>query len=240
MNTLLRITLLTLITAQAHSKDLSLRSQILAQEKAGASRLTPEIKTAFHKGILAVKESQAVKKAKQVGDKAPLFSLKNASGQTVKLDDALKKGPVILTWYRGGWCPYCNITLAALQKELPAIQKAGASLIALSPELPDKTLTTKEKNNLKFEVLTDLNHQVAKEYQLLFTLTPEVEKLYGDFFNLSKYNGDQAGTNSLPLAATYIIGKDRTILWAFLHHDYHMRAEPKEIVQFLHDHNQKK
>ena len=119
------------------------------------------------------------------------------------------------------------------RKVCPEIKEAGASLIALTPELPDKTLTTIEKNKLEFEVLTDLNHQVAKKYDLLFKLTPEVEKLYGEKFNLKTYNGADAGTDTLPLVATYIIGQDGKIAWAFLHYDYHKRAEPKEIVAFL-------
>jgi len=164
---------------------------------------------------------------------APHFTLKNAIGAEVKLENELKNGPVVLTWYRGGWCPYCNITLRAMQDVLPDIKASGASLIALSPELPDKTLTTTQKNGLEFEVLTDLNHQAASEYGLLFKLTPEVEKLYGKFFDLEKFNGSGAGTDTLPLAATYIIGQDGVIKWAFLHHDYHMRAEPKEVVEFL-------
>ena len=113
------------------------------------------------------------------------------------------------------------------------IKAAGASLLALTPELPDKALSTAEKNDLEFEVLTDLDHEVATEYGLLFKLTPEVERLYGQFFDLKTFNGEDAGTDQLPLAATYIIGEDGKILWAFLHHDYRKRAEPKDIVAFL-------
>lgn len=82
-------------------------------------------------------------------------------------------------------------------------------------------------------MLTDLNHQVAEKYGIIFELTPEVEKLYGKFFDLAEFNGKEAGTKKLPLAATYIIGKDGKIQWAFLHHDYHNRAEPADIVKFL-------
>lgn len=226
---LLAGTLITLTPAGADT----LSERLLAREASGSSKVTPEIKKAFKEGIAAVEAAKVVDKAKKVGDLAPDFTLRNAVGKEVKLSDELKDGPVVLTWYRGGWCPYCNIALAALQEELPAIEKAGASLIALTPELPDKTLSTAEKNKLKFPVLTDLNHKVATKYNLMFKLTPEVEKLYGNFFNLEEFNGKDAGTDRLPLAATYIIGKDRKILWAFLHHDYHKRAEPKAIVKFL-------
>jgi len=124
-----------------------------------------------------------------------------------------------------------------LQDVLPEIKAQGASLIALSPELPDKTLSTTEKNELQFEVLTDLNHRAAKDYKLIFKLTPEVEELYGKFFDLNKFNGEEAGTDELPLAATYIIGQEGKILYAFLHHDYRKRAEPSDLIDFLQDLN---
>lgn len=211
----------------------TLAEKLKAREDRGSSKVTPEIKKAFAEGIEAVKESKVVQNAKQVGDKAPDFTLKNAAGNEVTLSEELKNGPVVLTWYRGGWCPYCNIALAALQEELPAIKKAGASLFALTPELPDKALTTSEKNKLEFQVLTDLSHQVAEKYGIIFELTPEVEKLYGKFFDLEEVNGKEAGSKKLPLAATYIIGTDGKIQWSFLHYDYHKRAEPKDIVEFL-------
>lgn len=222
------------LTLTSTSFGQSLSEQLKEREAKGSTRVTPEIKAAFGKGIEAIKTAKVVEGARQVGDNAPDFTLKNASGKAIILSEQLKQGPVVLTWYRGGWCPYCNLALAAMQKELPAIKKAGASLIALTPELPDKTLTTKEKNSLTFEVLTDLNHQVAKEYGLLFKLTPEVAEIYKRLMDLEAYNGAAAGADTLPLAATYIIGQNGKILWAFLHHDYHMRAEPKDVVDFLH------
>lgn len=227
--------LLTLLVASGilNASGQTLREKLQARENTGSTKVTPEIKKEFAKGITAIKTARIVEGAKQVGDQAPDFTLKNATGVEISLAAELKKGPVVLTWYRGGWCPYCNITLAALQEELPAIKKAGATLLALTPELPDKALTTSEKNKLEFQVLTDLNHKVADQYGLLFKLTPEVEKLYGQFFDLSDFNGKEAGTDTLPLAATYIIGQDGKIAWSFLHHDYHMRAEPADIVKFL-------
>ncbi|MGJ8725847.1 MAG: peroxiredoxin-like family protein [Roseibacillus sp.] len=230
--TFLTTALTTLLVGASPSFGQSLSEQLIARETNG-SKMGPEIKAKFAKGIASVKEAGIVESAKQVGDLAPDFTLTNATGKEVTLSDELKKGPVVLTWYRGGWCPYCNIAMAAMQDSLPEIQKAGATLIALTPELADKTLSTVEKNKLEFEVLTDLNHQVAQEYDLLFKLTPEVEKLYGEFFDLKKYNGADAGTDTLPLVATYIIGQDGKIVWSFLHHDYHKRAEPADIVAFL-------
>lgn len=245
ITTLFSVLMVTSLTSSLYAQEVAvpkkkeaekvttLRDKLIARENGGSKKVTPEIKKTFGEGIAAIKEAKTVENAKQVGDVAPGFSLKNATGKKVSLEDELAKGPVVLTWYRGGWCPYCNITMAAMQEVLPEIKASGASLIALTPELPDMTLNTKEKNGLEFEVLTDLNHKVAKDYGLLFKLTPEVERLYGKFFNLTEFNGEEAGTDTLPLAATYIIGQDGKILWSFLHHDYHFRAEPRDIVNFL-------
>ena len=146
-----------LIAALALASSLSgygqtLREQLQAREDAGSGKVTPEVKEEFKKGIEAIKTAKIVEGAKQVGDLAPDFTLKNATGKEVSLAAELKKGPVVLTWYRGGWCPYCNIALAALQNELPAIKKAGATLLALTLELPDKALTTTEENKLELRV----------------------------------------------------------------------------------------
>lgn len=187
--------------------------------------------TAYAEGIEAVIQAQIVEKAHKTGDLAPAFSLPNAQGETVNLNTYLAKGPVVLTWYRGGWCPYCNLTLRALQEALPEIQKQGAQLLALTPELPDNSLSTSEKNELTFEVLTDLNNEVARSYGLVFELTPTVHAYYKNAFSLETYNGNDKP--ELPLAATYIIGKDGVIQWHFTDAEYRNRAEPADIVRAL-------
>lgn len=211
----------------------TLESQLQDRQKASGAKSDADTKTAYAAGIQAVRDSGVTEKAVQVGQKAPDFELKNAKGETVKLSTLLAGGPVVLTWYRGGWCPYCNITLASLQKALPDIQAAGAQLVALTPELPDKSLTTAEKNGLEFQVLTDLNNETAKRYRVAFELTPEVAKRYKQHFDLLEYNGAAAGDTTLPLAATYIIDRDGVVRYAFLDADYRKRAEPSEIVAFL-------
>ena len=222
-----------LLLAPIMNAETTLKEQLEARAEESAKKSPADRRAEYAKGIKAVAESGILDQAKNVGDKAPNFTLKNAKGTEVELANLLKQGPVVLTWYRGGWCPYCNIALAALQEKLPEIQKAGAQLVALSPELPDKSLDTQQKNKLEFEVLTDLNHEVADDYGLVFKLTPKVRDLYKQFFNLNEFNGKEAGDDKLPLAATYIISPDGTIRWAFLKADYRQRAEPSEIVDFL-------
>ncbi|UPK69931.1 peroxiredoxin-like family protein [Chitinophaga filiformis] len=169
--------------------------------------------------------------ALKVGDTAPDFELNNASNKQVKLSALLQQGPVILSWYRGGWCPYCNIQLRYLQSYLSHFKAAGAALVALSPELPDKSLSTTEKNNLAFEVLTDYNNEVARQFRIAFTLNEELIEIYDDFHKLENYNG--VSTNELPVPATYVVGTDGVIKYAFVDTDYRKRAEPAEILDVL-------
>ncbi len=213
-----------LLSAETLQEKLDARSEQAAKDG------DPAVREEFARGIEAVAASGIVDRAIQVGDKAPDFTLKDATGKSVTLSKLLEDGPVILTWYRGGWCPYCNIALAAMQEKLPEFEKAGARLVALTPELPDKSLDTKQKNELEFTVLTDLNHEVARDYGLVFKLTPKVRELYRGFFDLTEFNGDEAGDEELPLAATYVIDGGGVVRWAFLDADYRKRAEPDEVL----------
>lgn len=209
----------------------SLKSILDARKAQWAEKAPDSTKEAYDEGIADAIRQGVLTHAKQVGDQAPDFSLSNARGKSVRLADQLQHGPVILTWYRGGWCPYCNLTLRRLQDELPRFQAAGASLIALTPELPDKSLSTKEKHALSFEVLSDLHNEVAKQYGVVFSLTPQVAEMYQKAFDLHGFNGDES--NELPLAATYVIDRSGTIRYAFLDAEYRHRAEPDDIIQVL-------
>lgn len=185
----------------------------------------------YAEGIAFVEESGVLEDAKNVGDEAPGFELTNASGNKVSLGDYLKTGPVVLTWYRGGWCPYCNMTLRRLQEELPNITAEGATLMALTSELPDSSLSTIEKQELTFEVLSDVGNNVGREYGVIYQLSPEVAASYQKGFDLHAYNGDES--DELPLSATYVIDKNGIIRYAFLDAEYRNRSEPLEIIEAL-------
>jgi peroxiredoxin len=202
------------------------------REASSKNYLKEKIQTLVN-GIVAVKNSGILKKALNVGDKAPDFTLNNALSKSVSLYDELKKGSVVLIWYRGGWCPYCNITLHYLQERLAEFQQAGATLMALTPELPDKSLNTLEKNNLEFTVLSDVGNKIGKEYGVVFELISEVASLYENSFGLVENNGDSS--NELPLAATYVIDQNGIIQYAFLDADYRKRAEPDAIITAIHN-----
>lgn len=210
---------------------VTLASQLDAKKDQFLAKAPQSKIEAYDRGIDDIRQNGLLEQALNVGDEAPDFALQNATGNTIQLSEMLKSGPVILTWYRGGWCPYCNITLHYLQEFLPRFREAGAQLVALTPELPDKSLSTKEKHALEFEVLTDLNQAVAREYGIVFKLIDEVAGLYKQSFDLAEYNGSD--NNELPLAATYIVGTDGKIQYAFLDADYRNRAEPADILAAL-------
>lgn len=211
--------------------ETSLQSKLDEKKASFELKADDNKKRAYKEGLESVEKSKIVSSAKQIGEKAPNFTLNNALGQPVELSDYLKKGKVVLTWYRGGWCPYCNLTLHQLQEELPNFKANGATLIALTPELPDKSISTAEKHDLEFEVLSDIGNKIAKEYGIVFKLTDEVAGMYNESFDMNGYNGDDS--NELPLAATYIINEDGEIIYAFLDADYRNRAEPSTLTEFL-------
>ncbi|MGY0391525.1 redoxin domain-containing protein [Bizionia sp. KMM 8389] len=212
-------------------KPVSLKSQLDAKKANFEVKADAHKKEVYAAGFESVSNSGVLDQAKKVNEQAPNFSLKNATGNTVSLAEYLEKGPVVLTWYRGGWCPYCNLTLSALQAELPNFKAEGANLLALTPELPDKSISTAEKNNLEFEVLSDVGNKVAEEYGIVFKLTEDVATIYNNSFDMNAYNGDDS--NQLPLAATYVINQNGKIIYAFVDADYRNRAEPSEITAFL-------
>ncbi len=166
-----------------------------------------------------------------MGDPAPLFELSNAAGQPVKLEEQLKQGPVVLVWFRGGWCPYCNLQLQAMQEALPRIAEQGARVLAMSPQKPEHSAKTIQDSKLAFEVLTDVANKVAKQYGIAFKLPDVAAAPMSQNVDLNAYNGD--ASLELPLSATYIVDGSGVIRYAFLNADYRLRAEPADIVAAL-------
>ncbi len=169
----------------------------------------------------------------KVGDTAPDFSLGNANGKPVSLSSKLKQGPVVLIFYRGAWCPYCNIQLHALQESIPAFKKYGAQLVAVTPQTPDKSLEQVNKDKYPFEILSDLEYKVAKTYRLYFEVPMELHEFYKDKFGLDieSYNGK--GRLGLPVPGTFVINTDGKIIATHAELDYKQRMEPKAILQAL-------
>ncbi|MEM9082142.1 MAG: peroxiredoxin-like family protein [Planctomycetota bacterium] len=209
----------------------SLQDKLDERRTAFNAQASDEMKAAFEQGVIEVGQDPAIANAKRVGDTAPNFTLPGPTGEQVELKNLLNNGPVVLTWYRGGWCPYCNIQLKAYQDRLDEFQALGAQLVALSPETPDNSLDTKQKNELEFHVLSDLGNRVAGSYGVAYILPTVVQQQFKGRLDVPGQNGDD--TWGLPLAATYVIDTDGTIIYAYIDKDYRKRAEPEVILEAL-------
>jgi len=191
-----------------------------------------EIQEVMAKATIELMNSKISEQSLKVGDQVPNFTLPNAVGNSLELQTVLDKGAVVISFYRGGWCPYCNLELRALQQSLPDITALGATLIAISPETPDNSLNTSEKNELTFEVLSDSKNQVAKKFGLVFKLAEELRPVYTQFgIDVPAYNGDS--TFELPIPATYVVTPNGKIAHSFINVDYTQRLDPREILTAL-------
>ncbi|NGO43494.1 peroxiredoxin-like family protein [Streptomyces ureilyticus] len=211
---------------------MNLNAELHAFYQARQQQIPAEIREIMRRAGQELADSGQSDRALTVGTQAPRFTLPTATGHTLCLDDLLAEGPVVLTFYRGAWCPYCNIALRALQQHHDAITARGARLVAVSPQIPDESLTLTEKHALTFDVLSDLGSDIAKQYGLAFDLPDDLAAVYDKLgFDLQRVNAGHPRT--LPLPATYVIDRAGTIRWAFADTDYTRRAEPADILTAL-------
>src|SRR6201993_786884 len=211
---------------------MSLKEQ-LAEYRAGWFKRVPAERQAIMERHIAELRNGLAKTALKVGDRAPSIKLRNVRGETVDVSALLKKGPVIVTFYRGGWCPYCNLELKAFQDVLPEIKAAGASLVAISPEKPDDTLSTAEKSALAFPVLSDVGQKVGRAFGIVYDFTDELRGAYqGLGRDIPALNGTP-GEWALPVPATYLVDRDGIIVYAYVNVDYRDRGEPRDVLAVL-------
>ena len=177
--------------------------------------------------------SGAAERALKAGDKLPAFNLSDPEGKAVSSSDLLARGPLVISFYRGVWCPYCNMELQALEEALPKFRELGASLVAISPQNPVNSRKSVRQNNLTFPILSDPNNEVAAAFGLRFELQDYLVDLYKSLKNdLPAFNGDPSWT--LPMPARYVVGQDGIILYAEVNPDYTHRPEPEDMVPALH------
>ena len=207
--------------------------QQLAAFKAEFARTAPAGRQALYEAkIEELRASFAMKAAIGIDDQAPDFRLPDAQGKPVSLADMLRRGPAVVTFYRGGWCPYCNLQLRAYQAALPEMTALGAKLVAISPQLPDGSQSTAEANALTFDVLSDVGNSVARRFGLVYGLPEELRAaLRSNNRALPGVNGDESW--ELPVPATYVIGRDRRVALAAIDVDYRNRLEPGAILAAL-------
>ena len=203
---------------------MSLKAELDAFRSEFMAQVPPEIREAMVRADMELAASGIAQRALKAGDRAPNFNLPDARGGYVRLKDLLATG--------GGWCPYCNLELRALQHILPEITRLDAKLVAVSPQTPDESLSTTEKNALSFSVLSGIGSTIARAFGIAYDLAEELRPIYARSGHaLPEKNGDDSWV--LPIPATYVIDTDGTIALAFVDVDYRNRLEPTEILNVL-------
>lgn len=210
-----------------------LHDQIAEFQQQAFSRMPAEVQETLREETRKLVATGITAQAITQGQQAPDFTLPDPQGAPVTLSTLLAQGPVVLTFYRGGWCPYCNLHLRSYQKILLQVRELGASLVAVSPETPDNSLSTKEKKELTFPVLSDVGNVVARHYGLVFALSETLRTVYPTLLgiDLPAYNGDDAW--ELPMPGTFVIDQNGTVRLAWVDADYTKRLEPLTILESL-------
>ena len=193
---------------------------------------TKEALDTMHRATAELIASGQAQRAKKAGDVAPEFTLMDPDGKPVSSRDLLAKGPLVVSFYRGVWCPYCNLELQALQEALPEIAARGASLVAISPQTAPNSRKSQRDNKLDFPILSDVKSEVANAFGIRFALPDYLAEVYKTFGNnLPVINDDPAWV--LPMPARYVIGTDGVIAYAEVNPDYTQRPDPSELLPVL-------
>ncbi|GAB6846814.1 peroxiredoxin-like family protein [Paraburkholderia kururiensis] len=192
----------------------------------------PEIHPVMERATAELIASGQAGRAIKAGDRAPHFNLKDQDGNDISSAALLVKGPLVVTFYRGVWCPYCNIELQAINEVLPKIQAYGANVVAISPQTPVNSRKSVRTNELGFPVLSDVGGQTGAEFGLQFALPDYLVDLYKNLKNdLPTFNNDPGWT--LPMPARYVIGQDGIVLYSEVNPDYTRRPDPSDMFPVL-------
>ncbi|ERT63268.1 hypothetical protein HMPREF0202_02906 [Cetobacterium somerae ATCC BAA-474] len=201
-----------------------LEKKLSERRESAKNRISPEILSKMLEATQSLKNSELEKETFNIGDKIEDTILLNNLGDKVSIMDVLGKQPAIISFYRGTWCPYCNLELSTYNELLK--DKNKIKMIAISPERPESSINVE---NLNFEVLSDIDNKFAKKLNLTFDITETIEDIYDGFgINLEKSQGKKS--RLLPIPATYIIDSSGVIVYAYIDADYTKRAEPKDVI----------
>ncbi|MET4735468.1 peroxiredoxin [Thalassospira sp. MBR-102] len=186
----------------------------------------------MHRATAELIASGAAENALKAGDKIPAFTLSDPDGTKVSSAALLAKGPLVISFYRGVWCPYCNMELQALEATQPEFKALGASLVAISPQNPVNSRKSVRQNALSFPILSDTHNDVAAAFGIRFEMPDYLVDLYKSMKNdLPAFNGDDSWT--LPMPSRFVVGQDGTILYAEVNPDYTRRPEPSDMLPAL-------
>lgn len=210
-----------------------LKEEIQKLQEAAKQKIPADIQEVMIKATQQLENDKISKYALKEGAIAKSFSLPNAVNEVVSLDTLLVNNDyLVINFYRGLWCPYCNLELQALQNISEELKNLNTKIVAISPQTPDASLSTLEKNELSFEVLSDEHNKIAKEYGLVYSLAEELKPVYEKFgIDIPSSNADDS--YELPMPATYLINKNKEILYSFIDENHQNRCEPQIILDII-------
>lgn len=197
--------------------------------KTQMAQLPAEVLHTLSTSLQKLVDSHLSSKALKANDKAPMAILKDGDGQDVDLSHFLDKGPLVLVFYRGLWCPFCNQALSAYQQMVSDLAASGATLVAVSAQTPEYSHKTGATLGIDYQLLSDVDNHLARQYGIVFKLEDELDEVYRALgADLKSFNGNDSLT--LPLASAFVIGQDAVIREAFINVDYSQRVEPEELI----------
>jgi peroxiredoxin len=208
-------------------------AEVFAERKQLIAKYVPADIRAIHERVIGeLQDSGIAERSLQSGAKSPEFVLPDHNGNLVHSSDLLRRGRLVICFFRGRWCPFCVGQVEAMNSLVPEFQKLGASLVAISPQTKHQSFLMADQHRLRFPLLCDSGNSVAKQSGLVYRVPEYQQEVYRSaFVNLPFANGDSSW--ELPIPATYIIERDSKILYAMANPDYTRRPEPGEILQLL-------
>ncbi|SFC44379.1 Peroxiredoxin [Flagellimonas taeanensis] len=215
------------------NEDTYLDTRLKKHRNFWGSKLTPAENEIMERHIEFLRESGAMKKILKKGDEAPDFNLKNQFGDFIASSELLKNGPLVVSFYRGSWCPYCVEEIRALNTFYPQIQETGADLVVVSPQSFSRTEKQAGEIHLKYNLVVDNDNKVGKEFGLVYEFPQYLKDLYQGRFNNNIQEINEGSAWELPIPARFVIGQDRKILDVRADSDYRFRPEPLTTINFL-------
>jgi peroxiredoxin len=208
---------------------MSLAEDLSATVQSVQKAVPAHIFSAIGRSIGKLHDSGLAQSAANAGARPKLPTLPTVGGGSVDLKAASAAGPLVLIFYRGGWCPYCNVALRAFALRANDFEEAGATIVAITPEVVDRATKTTETHSIGFPVAVDRDNAYARSLGLVFALPEALRPLYREIgIDLPDWNGDE--THELPVPATYVVDREGTIRWAFVEADFTQRAEPDDVL----------
>jgi peroxiredoxin len=196
------------------------------------AKTSPKVILVRQRAVEALATSWLIETAAQAGAQAPAFRLRDAHGRAFSSREALRRGPMVLVFYRGRWCPYCTVDLRAIESASHDIRGLGASLVCISQQTPDNSLETQRRNELSFASLVDAGGKVAHAFGLRWKVSDELRAVEEDCgLDLMSFNGDASWTLIMP--ARYVVAPDGIIDYADVSVDYTRRGDPSELIPVL-------